>query len=115
MLVDELRIPTALLLPLNWLGGDARGKWLRAVPMYCPDLYVLPNRPSFTADGATDSLNYAWMVWDPGNDRRPTWTVLDSTPADERRRDHEAQFGADACTLARAELRARAPRRLAAL
>ena len=27
-----------------------------------PDVYVLPNRPSFTG-GGTDSADYAWFVW----------------------------------------------------
>ena len=55
-----------------------------------PDLYVLPNRPSFTKNGNTDSIEYAWFVW--GHDRyvsggqaRPSvWKLLDLTPKEER-------------------------------
>tara|TARA_R100000664_G_scaffold1650_1_gene4254 strand:+ start:6068 stop:6727 length:660 start_codon:yes stop_codon:yes gene_type:complete len=61
---------TCLLLRLNWLGGG-RSTWLRA---HTPDVYVLPNRPSF--DGrSTDSIEYAWFVWSrrlgAGNSQNP--------------------------------------------
>lgn len=29
---------------------------------HTPDVYVLPQRPSFTGKG-TDSTSYAWFVW----------------------------------------------------
>lgn len=29
---------------------------------HTPDIYVLPNRPSFSGKG-TDSIEYAWFVW----------------------------------------------------
>ena len=53
----------AMLLPLNFLGSEKRAGWLRAHP---PGLYVSPQRPSFTG-GKTDSINYAWMMWQPHN------------------------------------------------
>lgn len=52
--------PTVIMLQrLNWL-GPARAEWLRRNQ---PDVYVLPKRPSFTADGSTDATEYAWFVW----------------------------------------------------
>ena len=53
----------AMLLPLNFLGSEKRAVWLRTHP---PALYVSPQRPSFTG-GKTDSINYAWMMWQPHN------------------------------------------------
>lgn len=47
------------LLRLNWLASGARRDWLDA---HRPEVFVLPNRPSFTG-GGTDSTEYAWMVW----------------------------------------------------
>jgi hypothetical protein len=88
-------LPTALLLPLNWLGGGRRVDLWRDVGV--PDLYVLPDRTSFTPDGKTDSLYYAWMFWpdldDERDDRVGRWQHLAPTPAAERRADREAQFG----------------------
>lgn len=72
-----------MLLRLNYLGGSQRGAWLRE---HTPDVYVLPNRPSFRADGKTDSCDYAWFVWWQGEQRRgSTLTILSDTPADVRR------------------------------
>lgn len=49
-----------------------------------PDVYVLPNRPSFTG-GGTDSADYAWFVWP--REKRPHGCVrvLAETPAAERK------------------------------
>jgi hypothetical protein len=52
----------ALLLRLNWLASGKRSEWLRD---NTPSLYVLPKRPSFSADGKTDATDYAWFVWRP--------------------------------------------------
>jgi hypothetical protein len=49
------------------------------------DVYVLSRRPSFMANGATDSCAYAWFVWGPGRGGR--WTIL---PTPETRRDGSA-------------------------
>lgn len=72
-----------LLLRLNFVGSVKRADFMRAHP---PDIYVLPNRPSFTGKG-TDSVEYAWFVWDQ---RRPKAAhgrlqVLATTPSSERR------------------------------
>lgn len=67
-----------LLLPLNFLASDKRRDMLAD---RTPSLYVLPDRPSFTADGATDAQDYAWMRWGPNGDQpRGTVTILKSTP-----------------------------------
>ena len=67
-----------LLLRLNWIGAT-RAPLMRKLP---PDIYVLPNRPSFT-NGGTDSIEYAWMVWGPGVGGR--WKMLADTPLADRR------------------------------
>ncbi len=55
----------AFLLRLDFLGSERRARLLRATP---PDVYVLPNRPSFVA-GKTDNCEYAWLVWGQPRDR----------------------------------------------
>lgn len=73
----------AMLLRLNFLGTEGRAAFMRT---HAPDVYVLPNRPSFSGKG-TDSIEYAWFVW-PG--RRPRKAgrirVLEPTPASIRSR-----------------------------
>lgn len=99
----ELEIPTiALLLPMRFCQGpDERVQFFTSYP---PDLFVLPDRPSFSSgpdgrpDGGTDSDTYAWMVWhnvhlDVRADREcmtrrirrgGDWELLAKTPAAER-------------------------------
>lgn len=48
-----------MLLRLNYLASKGRWEFMRT---RTPDVYVLPNRPSFTG-GGTDSIEYAWFVW----------------------------------------------------
>lgn len=48
-----------MLLRLNFLASASRAAFMRS---RMPDVYVLPNRPSFTG-GATDSIEYAWFIW----------------------------------------------------
>jgi hypothetical protein len=67
-----------LLVRLNWIGGP-RASFLRANP---PDIYVLPNRPSFV-HGGTDSIEYAFLVW--GLSRGGHWQLLADTPLAERK------------------------------
>ena len=57
---DKARL-SAWLLRLNFLGSQKRAAWLRACPP--SRVLILPRRPSFTG-GATDSCEYAWMIWD---------------------------------------------------
>lgn len=63
------------LLRLAFAEGQKRAPFHRAWPA---DLYVLPRRPSFTADGRTDSAAYAWWIWcRAGRRTSGTWQVLD--------------------------------------
>lgn len=62
----------AVLLRLNCLAGAARAEIMRHA---APDVYVLPNRPSFTGAG-TDSIDYAWFVWSRDPRRRGSLRVL---------------------------------------
>lgn len=88
----------ALLLRLNWLGSgtrSGRSAWLRK---HTPDVYVLPNRPSFVQNAkgawATDATEYAWFVWGHreamargGIHREPILRILAETPKAERQAD----------------------------
>ncbi len=67
----------AALLRLNFLGSQKRAAFMRE---FCPDVYVLPDRPSFTGTG-TDSCEYAWFIWPPHRRRESgTVTVLSRNP-----------------------------------
>lgn len=71
-----------MLLRLNYLSSVRRSAFMRTYP---PDVYILPNRPSFSPDGGTDSIEYAWFVW-PGRTRRTHGSVriLATTPVHVR-------------------------------
>jgi hypothetical protein len=71
----------AFLLRLNWLAGRTRNPWLGS---HMPDVFVLPDRPSFV-DGGTDATDYAWMIWRREARAYGRVEVLDTTPAEERR------------------------------
>lgn len=75
-----------VLQKLNWLGSESRSAFWREA---MPDVYVLPNRPSFglNAQGkpGTDSVDYAWFVWPLHTSGRGFIEVLDDTPLVERR------------------------------
>jgi len=62
----------AALLRLGFLGSKRRISFWKQHPA---DVFVLPERPSFTTDGKTDASEYAWFVWGPG--RGGKWQVLD--------------------------------------
>lgn len=73
----------AMLVRLNFLASARRSGFFRTD---MPDVYVLPNRPSFTENGRTDATEYCWAVWTPERGRRRGYVhVLDETPAAERR------------------------------
>lgn len=76
-----------MLLRLNYVGSARRHPFFRK---YAPDLYVLPDRPSFKGTGETDSIEYAWFVWDKDNLERSSgsYELLNLTPKDERKREH---------------------------
>ncbi|MFO0617226.1 MAG: hypothetical protein U0414_31810 [Polyangiaceae bacterium] len=69
-----------LLLRLDFLGSERRAPIFRRA---APDVYVLPNRPSFVR-GRTDANEYGWFVWE--EDRRAVGRVrvLASTPREIR-------------------------------
>ena len=71
----------ALLLRLNWLASHSRSSWLTD---HCPDVYVLPNRPSFTGDGGFDACEYAWMIWRRDNSQSGSLRILKTTPLEQR-------------------------------
>lgn len=62
----------AALLRLGFLASQKRATFHRINPS---DVYVLPQRPSFTGNGKTDSSDLGWFVWGPG--RGGKWSVLD--------------------------------------
>lgn len=75
---------TVVLERLNWLECEDRNEWLRTWP---PDVYVLPQRPSFTG-GGTDSTAYAWFAWRSETKYSPAHLrILPCTSADERSAD----------------------------
>jgi hypothetical protein len=70
-----------MLLRLNFLASESRSGFMRDTK---PNVYVLPNRPSFVRGGKTDSIEYAWFHWYPGAEG--IVRVLPTTPAAERKR-----------------------------
>lgn len=81
-----------MLLRVNYLGSEARNDFMRR---HAPDLYVLPNRPSFKLTGETDSIEYGWFVWDKENLNHGFGSVrlLKTTPIDVRKKEHERLKG----------------------
>lgn len=71
-----------MLLRVGFLESKDRQPWLS---VDAPDVYILPNRPSFAADGATDSSAYMWAHWRWVPQARGTLKVLGLTPKDVRR------------------------------
>jgi hypothetical protein len=70
---------------VNYLASNKRAAFMQE---NCPDVYILPNRPSFSGAGGTDSIEYAWMVWRPmpgSGNRVGMLQVLDTTPKAERK------------------------------
>jgi len=49
-----------------------------------PDVYVLPNRPSYTADGKTDASDYCWIVLPKEPREHGQLVMLGSTPKEVR-------------------------------
>ena len=67
----------AMLLRLGFLGSADRADFFREHP---PDIYLLPDRPSFTDDGKNDNSYYAWFIWRPGGRTEGVFRVLRTTP-----------------------------------
>lgn len=74
-----------MLLRLNYTGAKKRFAFFREHPP--THILLLPNRPPFTEDGKTDSIEYAWFVWDtrPRSRVVTQFEWLDLTPLDERK------------------------------
>lgn len=72
------------LLRVNFIATERRYEWMHR---HVPDVYLLPNRPSFRVEGGTDSQEYAWLVWDTSIDgrRRGAFQVLKTTALAERK------------------------------
>lgn len=71
---------TIMLLRLGFLSSADRAPFLRAHP---PDVYVLPDRPSFTSEGTDPKTDYGWFIWRGQSEGRVE--VLRTTPLEERR------------------------------
>ena len=69
------------LLRTSWLETVERHEYLQHD---MPDVYLLPQRPSFVVEGGTDAASYSWMHW--GVERKPVATIrlCNLTPKDER-------------------------------
>lgn len=69
------------LLRIAFLASQSR------IPLWhdvgTPDIFVLPNRPSFTG-GGTDSADYAWFRWPAEKREAGEIRILADTPASER-------------------------------
>jgi hypothetical protein len=73
------------LLRLNTLaGGDKSGRPELYKRLGTPDVYVVPNRPSFTK-GKTDACEYGWFVFPPTPRNYGIVRILDQTPSKERK------------------------------
>lgn len=75
---------SVFLLRMSFLGSIDRSSWLRKLN---PDLFILPNRPSFTGEGS-DNSEYAWYIFysDKDIDRRyGSYRILKETSREELR------------------------------
>lgn len=68
---DDTAAVRCFLLRLAFLEGQCRAAFHKQYPS---DIFVLPKRPSFSADGRSDSSAYAWFVWGLGYGGR--WSIL---------------------------------------
>lgn len=87
----ELADYVAMLLRLNFLGSADRTPFFKE---YMPDLYVIPERPSFDGEG-TDSIEYAWFVWSQPEQRKRSKggiELLDNTPIGVRKAHKPLDF-----------------------
>lgn len=70
---------------LTFCGSDERNDFFVSK---MPDVYVIPNRVSYTGDGRADSVEQAWHVFGPHElTEVGEMRVLATTPADVRRAD----------------------------
>ena len=81
----------ALLLRLNYVGSTDRTPFFKE---FMPDIYVIPERPSFDGKGA-DSIEYAWFLWGQPEERKRSRgfiEVLDNTPLAIRKANKPLDF-----------------------
>lgn len=72
-----------MLLRVGFLESEERADF---VHLWTPNVYILPNRPSFVGK-STDATTYAWMLWRGGKSRSAgRIEILDTTPLAERKR-----------------------------
>lgn len=64
----------AMLLPMGFLASQKRVQFHKKHPSDC---FVLSERPSFTRNGRTDAIDYAWFLWGPGRGNR--WAHLETS------------------------------------
>lgn len=74
---------SAWLVRQGFLASEERAPLWKDVG--APDVYILPNRPSFTPDGKTDSADYCWIVLPPVARPFGKLVMLDTTPLEIRR------------------------------
>jgi hypothetical protein len=73
------------LLRLNTLAGGPRsGRDKLYKDLGVPDIYVIPNRPSFTK-GKTDACEYAWFIFPPQPRDHGIVKILNQTSAKEKK------------------------------
>ena len=72
-----------MLLRVNWLGSAERTKFFYK---NMPDIYVLPNRPSFkkSTNANSDPTEYAWFHWSQRRSNSGKIRRLDETPVEIR-------------------------------
>jgi hypothetical protein len=88
------RFPNAdicFLLRLGFLESEARREFFQQ--MGVPDLYILPNRPSFTGQG-TDASTYAWFLWSEQPAKIGRVQILKYTPRAERKKARDQNWQA---------------------
>lgn len=66
----ELGAEVIMLLRLNFLGSQERKAFFDKNPP--KEIYVLSHRPKFY-NGKTDSIEYAWFVWEKGYNEKKCW------------------------------------------
>jgi hypothetical protein len=82
--IVKARSEAACVIVLERLNFLASSRRRALLARDIPDVYVLPERPSFTGAG-TDATDYAWLVWHKARRRKGKIFILPSTPASERR------------------------------
>jgi hypothetical protein len=86
----ELADYVVVLVRLNFIGSTKRTAFFKEM---MPDIYVIPERPSFDGEGA-DSIEYAWLQWNQPESRKRSRgfiELLGNTPL-EIRKSHKPKL-----------------------